>query len=70
MAYTIELTGDQIFDAAELIRKVTRANSPSHNMPVKDAMALLDLLHLLPEPSEEDAQAWLAKQAVPEVVAT
>ena len=57
--YTAELTGAQIFSFAELVRRLCRADV---ERPLRQdlAAALMAFEALLPEPSEEDGDAYLA----------
>jgi len=57
--YTAELTGEQIFGFADLVRRLSRADV---DRPLRQdlAAALMAFEALMPEPSAEDGDAYLA----------
>jgi hypothetical protein len=58
--YPVELTGEQIFGFSDLVRRLTRAYGPDADQPLRHdlAAALEAFAALLPEPSEEDGEAY------------
>jgi hypothetical protein len=67
--YNVKLTSDQIFSLAELARRLTSRYSQDGDATLRQE--LVDALHgfvsLLPEPSDEDGDAYLEAQAAGEV---
>jgi hypothetical protein len=59
-AYRAELTGEQIFGFSDLVRRMARAYGPDAEQPLRQdlAAALEAFAALLPEPSEEDGEAY------------
>jgi len=58
--YAVELTGEQIFGFSDLVRRLARAYGPDLDNPMRHdlATALEAFAALLPEPSEEDGEAY------------
>jgi hypothetical protein len=59
--YPVELTGAQIFGLADLVRRLGCARTPDGAGLRQDLLdGLNTFLNLLPEPTEEDGDAYLA----------
>jgi hypothetical protein len=60
--YAVELTADQIFGFSDLVRRLARAYGPDQENPLRHDLAttLEAFADLLPEPSEDDDDAYLA----------
>lgn len=58
--YQVELTGDQVFGFSDLVRRLARAHGADLGNPMRHdlATALEAFAGLLPEPSEEDGEAY------------
>lgn len=58
--YPVELTAHQIFGFSDLVRRLARAYGPDGDQPLRHdlASALEAFADLLPEPSEEDGEAY------------
>ena len=65
--YTVELTGRQLIDFSTLARRLVRADEV-HPMRADLANALIDFDRLLPDVSDEDSEAWLAKVEAGKIV--
>lgn len=60
--YKAEFTAAQIFGFADLVRRLNQAHSPDADRFLRTDLtdALFTFLNLLPEPSDEDGDAYLA----------
>jgi anti-sigma regulatory factor (Ser/Thr protein kinase) len=61
-AYTVEFTAAQIFGFADLVRRLGQAYGPDAGRSLRQDLvdALNAFVNLLPEPSDEDGDAYLA----------
>jgi hypothetical protein len=62
-AYAVTLTADQVFGFADLVRRLTSRYSQDGDSTLRQELgdALYAFLNLLPEPSDEDGDAYLAR---------
>ncbi|HEX3956619.1 MAG TPA: hypothetical protein VHZ03_08300 [Trebonia sp.] len=68
--YTAELTADQIFNFADLVRRLNYIGEADYDNPLRQdiADALQAFMNLLPEPTDSDGDAYLAKMRAGEFV--
>lgn len=69
VTYTAELTGAQIFGLADLVRRLGQNYSQDGEAGLRQELldALNDFQRLLPEPSDEDGDAYLEAVKVGEL---
>lgn len=63
--YALELTGEQILNLAELVRRVAADSIAVRAVPMSTVNRLFEFVDRLPDPDETDQEAWLAKYYPP-----